>query len=318
MVGHGTLNPIILVRIQVPQLRFMQYSDQEIETLVKKELTKCHAPLSGYLVACALVTDKSVYFGHNYEHENTNIIEHAEYRALMAAKKAESDPRIKRIILAGGGNVRKFKYYIPCFSCAEFMRKYIDTDIEIYLLPIEGDTKDFRITFDELVECYKELPFSMIEAFTTEEIKKELQAKTILQGIDLDFISDLSRLGKLQRVNFYLTGSSSGRGAVSNLVRAKTNRPYRDIDLIAVLGETSFPEIEHEVESMLARHYKTYVKEKRPLLVHQSKPGVVFAKTFYYCGEMGERIVEFAWCSTFKDSFSYSAYQQRNWFHQLS
>ena len=296
----------------------MQYTDQEIEVLVKKELTKCHAPLSGYLVACALVTEKSTYFGHNYEHEDTNIIEHAEYRALLAAQKAESNPRVLKIILAGGGNVRKFKYYIPCFPCAELLRKCVHTDIEIHMLPIEGDTKDLKITFDELMDSYVELPYSFIEASTIEEIRKELEAKTILQAVDLDFISELSHFGKFNRVNFYLTGSSSGRGAVSNLIRAKTNRPYRDIDLIAVLRKESFLEVEHEVESILAKHYKSYVKEKRPLLIHQSKPDVVFAKAFYYCGEKGERIVEFAWCSTFKDSFSYPAYQQRNWFHQIS
>ena len=295
----------------------MPTSDQNrIEKLVYEEIGKAHAPVSGYFVACALVTDRGIYINHNYEHNDPVLFEHAEDRAVRDMLKSGNLPTIKKIIMAGAGNVRKFKYILPCFNCTHRLKPYVTDDTEIQLLPLAGSKQDFRINFKELTDSYRTLKPSSIKGEDLAEIRQEIKAKTVLNDLDGDFVSELTLLGKNRAVNFYLTGSSSGRGAVSDLIRVKTGRPYRDIDIIAVVDH-SFEQIEKEVEFLLKKYYHTVVKEVRPLLSHQSKPGVIYAKTFYYCGS-DKRLVEFAWARIFKDSFSYPAYQENNWFHRLS
>lgn len=295
----------------------MKFDKNELERLLREEFHKCHAPVSGYKVACAIVTDKGVYFDHNVEHEDTIIFEHAECRAIDQIKQTESGFHINNIVLFGGGNIKKHKYYIPCFNCTEALRKYASDETEIRLLPIEGITQELSMPFKELVGSYTELPYSKIEGQTLDDIKSELRTKTVLEGGDLDCVADIAYLGREAGAQFYLTGSSSGRGAVSDLVHKKIGRHYRDIDFIAVV-EKQFPNTEQRFEGILSKNYGTVIKEKRPLLAHQSKPGVVFGKTFYYCGSNKKRIIDIACCSSFEESFSYPAYQKRNWFHQLS
>jgi len=287
-----------------------------IETLLQEELEKCHAPVSGYFVACAIVTEKDTYVGHNYEFENPTVFEHAETRTLRKVLDKEKNPQITKIIMSGAGKVQKFKSYIPCYSCTHALHPYITTNTSIYLLPLEGTTETLSVNFNELFSSYGDLPYSKIKNAGTESLRAELIEKTILKGKELDFIVDLALLGKKESIEFYLTGSATGRGAVSTLIINKTNGSYRDLDLITVVKK-DYVDTEKNIEKLLIKHYAKFIKEKRPIPTHQNREGVVLEKTFYYCGE-NKQLIDFTFSTDFQGSFCYHSYELKNWFHQLS
>jgi len=290
--------------------------DALIEQTLRKEIEKCHAPVSGYFVTCALITQKNIYFGHNYEHEHPTIFEHAEERTLKEVLKHESNPVITRIVMFGGGRIKKFKYYIPCFTCAHTLLPYVNDNTFIDLMPLAGTEERLSVTFKELILSYQDFPYSRIKSVKREMIVDEIQEKTILKGKDLEFVVDLTVYGKRNKVGMYLTGSSTGRGAVSNLIIQKTNGTYNDLDLICV-SKDDYKLVELAVEELIIKHYGFFEKVDRQIPEHQNVKGVVLKKTFYYCG-LKNRLIDFTFSTDFKGSFLYHAYELKNWFHELS
>lgn len=292
-------------------------TDTKIKELLNLELKKCHAPVSGYYVACALITEKGTYIEHNYEFENPTVFEHAERRALKLALENETKPKILRIIMQGGGKVNKFKYYIPCYTCTQDLKPYTTKETSVYLLPLKDTTQNLSVNFTEVDLSYQDLPYSKIENNDTNLLLAELSAKTILKGRELDFIADLVMYGKKEDIGFYLTGSATGRGAVSTLIINKTNGSYKDLDLIGIVNEDNLLLTEKKFEFFLIKHYGFFTKEDRSIPAHQNREGVVLKKAFYYCG-VDKQLVDFTFSTNFKGSFLYHAYELKNWFHQLS
>ena len=167
----------------------------QIEVHLSEEIQKCHAPVSGYCVACALVTEEGVYFGHNYELENPVRFEHAETNALSKVLMKEDQPKIVRIYMLGGGKVERFKTYMPCFSCANKLKEHIQSDTEIILLPLKPSFNSLKVKFSELLESYEDFPYSKIEALDITQLESEISQKTLLKGKDLTFIAELRLLG---------------------------------------------------------------------------------------------------------------------------
>jgi cytidine deaminase len=287
------------------------------ESLLGTELLKCNAPISGILVAAAIITEKGIYFGHNIEKENPVIFEHAEIMAFSEVLSHEKEPIIIKIFMAGGGKVDKFKFYTPCFSCSHKLAPYMAKDATVTLLPLSNTQDKLTITFAELIASYSQVPYSMIQSSTFDKVQAELISKTVLVDKDIDFVTDLTLLGLKEKVQFYLTGSSTGRGGVSTLLNAKTHQKYRDIDIIGVI-ENDFDKIEIEIEKIIIKHYAVFSKLEKPVPDHQNKQGVVFKKTNYYCGEKKEQMIDFSFSSSFKGTLAYHAYEIKNWFHQLS
>jgi cytidine deaminase len=292
-------------------------NDQEIIPALKEEIKKAHAPVSGYLVACALVTERVIYTGHNYEHENPVVFEHAEARVLKDILGKEKNPKIKKIVMLGGGKVEKFKFYTPCFGCSQTLHPYIDVNTEIVLLPLKEGGTGLSLTFDELWESYKNLPYSKISSSDYDSIKTELESKTLLKGRDLNFMADLRLLGLDEGVEFYMTGSATGRGAAGSLILRKLNKSYRDIDLIAVVKK-DHDQIKLKVDYLINKHYGFLRKENHNVRDYNNKNGVIFEKVFYYCGIESDCVIDFTFSKDFSGSFHYIAYEFRNWFHQIS
>jgi cytidine deaminase len=293
------------------------FIDQQTESVLQRELNKCHAPVSGYFVACAIFTEKDVYIDHNYEFENPTIFEHAEIRTLKKVLKIENKPKILKIVMIGGGKVKKFKYYIPCYTCTNALSPYITNTTSVHLLPMPNSKKTLSAKFGELIASYVDLPYSKIDSNDRESIKVELQEKTILKNKELDFITDLSLLGKKENIEFYLTGSATGRGAVSALIMNKTDSSYGDIDLILITPD-GYEKIKSELELLLIKNYGSFTEENRSIPIHQNKKGVVLKKIFYHCGIDEKMLVDITFSKDFRGSFHYHEYELKNWFHQIS
>lgn len=291
--------------------------EDQVRLLVRGELNKCIAPISNILVATAILTDEGVYLGHNIERENPVSFEHAEKMALDKILEVGKEVKIKKIIMAGGGKVDKHKFYTPCYPCCMMLYPYMDPETEIVLLSITGVNKELKITFKELFESYEQLPYSKFESTKDPELTREIQQKTVLTGIDIEFIRDLALLGISNNVSFYLTGSASGRGGVSTMLNQKTNQLYRDIDILAIIPQ-NFEKIEKEIENLINYHYRSFDKQDKPVPNHHNKKGVVFRKTFYYCGDKKDKLIDFTFSTDLIGTLTKNEYEVKNWFHQLS
>ncbi|MFA6502942.1 MAG: hypothetical protein WCT45_01640 [Candidatus Paceibacterota bacterium] len=293
------------------------YTDTDLESIVQAELQNARAPLTGILVASALLTEKELYLGHNEEKGDPIVFEHSETVGLQKALAAEGTPKILKIVMAGGGTVDKFKFYTPCFSCTHALAPFMADGATVVLTALPNINETLVLTFDELFASYAQVPYSKINTDTASIIRSELGTKTVLEGEDIDFIADLTALGLSEGIEIFLTGSASGRGGVSTLLNKKTNHKYRDIDIIAVIDK-DFSTIEAKIEEMLRDHYGFFTKIEKPILPYQNKQGVVFKKSNYYCGEGKSPMIDFSFSKSFSGTLAYHAYEIKNWFHQLT
>jgi cytidine deaminase len=291
--------------------------NKELEELVTKELRKCVAPISGIFVAAAIVTEEGVYFGNNIERTDPVVLEHGEMMALKEALIKEENPKIKKIVMAGGGKVNKFKFYTPCFGCSHSFLPYVTGATEIVLAPLTGVNNGLTITFGELWQSYSQLPYSKIGSTKNPELRAELSQKTVLNEKDLDFVSALALFGISSGISFYLTASASGRGGVSTMLNEKTGQEYRDIDLIAIIT-SNFEATEKEIELLIRDHYGVFLKEDKPVPAHHNRNGVVFKKSFYFCGPQKDKLLDFTFSTDLKGALAKNEYEVKNWFHQLS
>ena len=67
------------------------------------------------------------------------------------------------------------------------------------------------------------------------------------------------------------------------------------------------------LSDLLSRGY--FPKELPP---HHNIRGVVFKKTFYYCGPGEDKLLDFTFSTDLKGTLAKSEYEMMNWFHQLS
>ena len=287
------------------------------DDIVVKELERCIAPMTGILVAAAFFTDRGTYLGHNIERQNPTIFEHAERMALRNMLESEASPRIRRIAMAGGGKTEKYKYYTPCFACAHAIVPYTDENTEIILAPLPGKNSGMKLLFSEVLASHGQLPYSRFASTELSSMEKELEEKTELVGKDVGFIADLAILGLSAGASFYLTGSASGRGGVSNLLNSRSGQAYRDIDLLAVITR-DFPGREADIERLITKHYGSFRAVPKELPPHHNIRGVVFKKTFYYCGPGEDKLLDFTFSTDLKGTLAKSEYEMMNWFHQLS
>jgi len=291
-------------------------NEREVRGKVLEELNKCEAPISGIFVACAIFTEKEIYFGHNTEWENPVKFEHAEIMSLKTILQREKFPKINKIIMAGGGTTDKLKFYTPCYACCQSLGSYVIDNAQIILLPLTKDDCALEVTFRELMQSYSQLPYSKMEHYTNPELKSELESKTLLKGKDSEFISELTLFGREKGISLYLTGSASGRGGAGTMLNKKTNHPYRDIDVVAII-EKEFDMIELGIEKILANNYGSFIKEDKKVPAHHNKYGVVFKKSFYYCGSAKDKLIDFTFSTDLRGALAKNEYEIKNWFHQL-
>ncbi len=296
----------------------MTNNNTRIISLLEEELIKCHAPVTGYCVTTAIVTEKDTYIEHNHEDQDSVVFEHAEIRVLEKILKKEQSPIIKRVYMLGGGAIKKIKHYTPCYACTHKMAPYITSNTTVTLLPLLATTALVTFNYNELLSSYSDVPYSKFSNTSKQGIQKELRDKTILKGKDIDFIADLILLGLREKFEFYLTGSSTGRGGVSRLLMEKTKTSYGDIDIIVVVAADYYKMAIENIEKVITLHYGAHLKEERLVPLRHNKLGVVLGKAYYRCSNSNEKMLDFTFSTDFKGSLSYHAYELKNWFHQLS
>lgn len=295
----------------------MMSSNDELKSILEVEILKAVAPVTGRLVACVLVTENGIYSDHNFETTNIEAFQHAETRALAKALAAEPNLRITKIAMLGGGKITRYKQYIPCYYCFESLYPYAQPSAEVILFPLLKSDRPISVTFEDLHSIYGDYSESIINSDEPDQIKSELKEKTILRDDDINFLVTLRTLGLENNIEFYLTGSSAGRGGPSSVLIKKLHESYSDLDIIAVVKNTS-EYSEGLIEQLILEQYKSFKKEDREIPPYQNKEGVVLKKTIYKCGSESSLILDFTFSTQLKGAFLYKIYYEKNWFHRIS
>ncbi len=284
-----------------------------ITTRLRDEIKQSHAPVTGYFIACALITEHAIYIDHNYEHEDSLVFEHAEQRALAKAVKNEVSPKIKQVFMYGEGKVKKFKHYIPCADCTDTLQPYVDSGTSITLLPTQETKTELHLGFNEVRNSYTSYEYSSITDAT------RLKYETLLNEKDQRFIYDLVALGKERGATFFLTGSASRRGGFSNLLLSKLKKTYGDLDLFCMLSDKgTLNGVIASVESLIQTYYGVLKKVVRPLPPYQNRKDVVLTKIYYHFDSETEPFVDLTFSLALDGSFIRKEYFDRNWFHELA
>jgi hypothetical protein len=184
----------------------------------------------------------------------------------------------------------------------------------IELLPISGTSKKLKLKFSEVLKSYAKLKYSKIKNTEEKNLNKELRKKTFLKEKDLKFVSDLTLFGIKNKLEVYITGSSCGRGGISNLVMKKTKCGYGDIDLI-MIAKSDAKKIQKEIENLLTYHYSDFTVENRLVPKHKNKKGVVLSNLVYHI--KNGTIIDLTLATNINGAFRQLPYEQGNWYHQL-
>lgn len=137
-----------------------------------------------------------------------------------------------------------------------------------------------------------------------------MEQKTILKPKDKEFISRLRQIGLEKNAQIYLTGSSSGRGGLSRVLK-KSQTSYGDMDIIIVssIPKKALLEIIREQINTTYGHLKestrkTYVPRiNKALTAHD-----------FFDPVSGKKILDFTFGKQVNDSFRKIEYLDRNWF----
>jgi hypothetical protein len=217
--------------------------------------------------------------------------------------------------MLAGGKVIKFKNYTPCGICSHVLAPYMKPNSIIELLPISGIGKKLKLKFSEVLKSYAKLEYSKIENTEEKKLELELRKKTCLKEKDLKFISDLIILGNKNKIGLYLTGSSCGRGGISNLIMKKTKCGYHDIDLIVII-KSDTEKIQKEIENLITTRYPPFfIMKNRIVPRRKNKKGVVLKNSAYHI--KNGTIIDLTFATDIDGAFRQPPYEKGNWYHQL-
>jgi cytidine deaminase len=273
--------------------------------LLAQELAAAHAPVTGRRVACILETQDALYAGHNYEYDPGHF-EHAEEAALSRMGK---DAPIERVYIAGEGQ-RKLKHVSPCSECYDLLSPRLAAHAELVLFEPDTSEKNYAVLSPQQHrEAYVPKPYLNLSGSTVKEAADELLHVTPLTARDAKFIANLRFLGLKNDILFYLTGSASGRGGVSNVINPGC---YGDLDIIAVTegdrrdAEDTFEAAANEFYGALGRVSTSvniwFIGEKR------------YGNRF----SNDEISMDFRAAPTLKDGMTRMDYLRKNFFIQIS
>ncbi len=217
------------------------------------------APITGRTAGCVLETEAGdLFVGRNREVVDPVAFHHAETNTYSLISKGVGEVAIRNVYMSGfdpAATGQQLKNITPCSDCYAFLDPHLMPDANIVLFkPNTLDTATV-LSPNEFRSAYGTWPYSEITATEPDEILTELAEKTPLTEKDRDVVRDLRMLGLETGVEFYLTGSSSGRGWVSTALHERLGTQYGDMDIIAVTKAEDTARVRELVAGTVRDHY---------------------------------------------------------------
>jgi hypothetical protein len=143
----------------------------------------------------------------------------------------------------------------------------------------------------------------------------ELLEKTALDEDDAHLIAEFRLVGIENGIEFFLSGSASGRGWVSNAIHKAqgAEKQYNDLDIIAVSFNPE-SEVERVIENVINSRYRNFSKE---VTVHHIQGETATRTGIKYTAE-GMPPLEVQTASDLKKGMSRPDYFKNNFFIKLS
>jgi cytidine deaminase len=296
---------------EAERLKFLQ-----ARALVLEQLALSHAPYSEREVACVIETgDSVVQFigGHNHEHANGDF-EHAEPSALSDFIERFPGRKIKRLFMIGYGQDKE-KKISPCQECYKALFPHLTNTSDIVLFSPVDFQRATVLTPEDYRPAYEAKEYCAVESETLEDIVPELLEKTALDEDDAHLIAELRLVGIENGIEFFLSGSASGRGWVSNAIHKAqgAEKQYNDLDIIAVSFNPE-SEVERVIENVINSRYRNFSKE---VTVHHIQGETATRTGIKYTAE-GMPPLEVQTASDLKKGMSRPDYFKNNFFIKLS
>ena len=217
------------------------------------------APITGRTAGCVLETEAGELFvGRNREVVDPIAFHHAETNTYSALAQRVGETTIRNVYMSGfdpASTGQQLKNITPCSDCYAFLDPRLTPDANIVLFkPNTLDTATV-LAPHEFRLAYGTWPYSEITSTEPDAIEAELAEKTPLTERDRKIVSELRLLGLETGIQFYLTGSSSGRGWISSALHERLGTNYGDMDIIAVTDEQNVPGMRCLVADTVRTHY---------------------------------------------------------------
>lgn len=269
--------------------------------------------LSGKKVVCCIQTKENSYVATSVD--NAKEYFHAELLAIDLMKAARDVSGITEVILAGIGQ-DKLRRIIPCPSCFELLIPFLRKKGKITVYFPNSFNKKVSISFSSAKKAFSTLSYSKISGNAVETIKRMLSERTPLSGNDLKFIANLRLLGIDNSIQFYLTGSKSGRSGLASLFARTIPASASDLDIIAVtpLNRKKVGGLVLELASRYYTSPRGVWKKKTIILDTGVRRKIIYFEIHVKNVVVVEMMVE----PNVKKGFTRLFNFEKNWFHQIS
>jgi cytidine deaminase len=285
------------------------------------EFALSHAPVTNRRLACVIkAADGRLYTGHNYEDDSEELVrfDHAETCALDSSPE-QSGMGVETIFMACE-NEGEYKRISPCPDCFSRLEPLLLSNAELVLFEPHTLNRALVFSADEIHDAYESKPYSFIVGDTDEVVAAELRDKTILNDEDIQIVTALRRLGLNQGINFYLTGSGSGRGWISNAINNKLGRSYSDLDIIGVSSLS--PElVERQIKELLTVQLGRVTEREvssEAWVISGARKGNSFQNSYTVFESPARKIMDLVLAESLGEGMRRHDYYEKNFFHQLS
>lgn len=293
--------------------------------LLMGQLALAEPPITGRRVGCVLETEAGDLFSeHNHELENPPRFHHAEERTLGIVSKHAGSASLRAVYMAGADprlTGQQLKNITPCSDCYELLEPHLAADAELVLF--EPNTLDNATVFTdaEFRPAYGKWPHSSLKATKREDIIEELQEKAELTEDDREVVADLRLVGQELGVEFYLTGSASGRGWMSSVINRKLGISHGDIDIIAISNKHGKKQLKEIVGNILGNQYsglEVTETETDYWVVCGKDRGTKRHVNYLTFLKDGRKVADLSWADNLKVGMLRDDFYTNNYYHKIS
>lgn len=283
------------------------------------------APITGRTAGCVLETEAGdLFVSRNREIVDPVAFHHAETNTYSLVAKSVGEVAIRNVYMSGfdpAATGQQLKNITPCSDCYTFLDQHLMPEANIVLFkPNTLDTATV-LSPSEFRPAYGTWPYSEITANEPSEILAELAEKTPLTEQDRKIVRDLRILGLETGVEFYLTGSSSGRGWVSTALHERLGTQYGDMDIIAVAKDEDIARVRERVASTVKTHYGDIDVENVDAdywVVTGKNRGTQRHVNYDSLFVDGKKVMDLSWASDLESGMLRDDYYANNCYHKIS
>lgn len=222
---------------------------------------------------------------------------------------------------SGASDGKRMRDVCPCDDCYEALRPHFAPMVELVLFEPTRLQGAHVFSAAEHGEAYAPKPPSTFVSNSRPEIIREIRQKTPLRSGDQEIVADLRLLGLDRDLQLYLTGSSSGRGWMSNQIHLRQGTAYEDLDIVAVTTEYNQEQASSMVRAIMERHLGPLTQQQTIAdiwMVSGSEKGQTKRIVYdsFFCKD--KKVMDLLVATTLEDGMVREDYLAKNFYHRIA